>query len=137
MKLWSWSVVLAATACGGDKVTAPAPCDTYHGGIAAVSDSLPGSYTLTSLCQGVKPDLVPPAATGTVTLTATNFNASLTINAQQQPPISGTYTTSGETIDVNLGVTQLTGTFSLANNTLKVSGVAGTQRLSLVATRGP
>jgi len=71
-----------------------------------------------------------------VTLTATNFDASLTINAQQQP-ISGTYTTSGETIDVNLGVTQLTGTFSLANNTLKVSGVAGTQRLSLVATRGP
>ena len=136
MKLWSCCVALAATACGGDKVTAPAPCDTYHGGIAAVSDSLPGSYTLTSLCQGVKPDLVPPAATGTVTLTATNFDASLTINAQQQP-ISGTYTTSGETIDVNLGVTQLTGTFSLANNTLKVSGVAGTQRLSLVATRGP
>jgi hypothetical protein len=134
MKLWSCCVVLAAAACGGDKVAAPAPCDTYHGGIAAVLDSLPGSYTLSSLCQGVKPDLVPPAATGTVTLTSSNFTASLTVNAQQQN-ISGTYTTSGETIDVNLGISQLTGTFSLVNNTLKVSGVAGTQRLSLVATR--
>ena len=100
-----------------------------------MSDTLPGSYTLTSLCQGVKPDLVPPAATGTVTLTSGNFTASLTVNAQQQN-ITGTYTTSGETIDVNLGLSQLTGTFSLANNTLKVSGVAGSQRLSLVATRG-
>lgn len=136
MKLWCCCLVLAATGCGGDKVTAPAPCDTYHGGIAAMSDSLPGSYTLTSLCQGVKPDLVPPAATGTVTLTTTNFTADLTVNAQRQT-ISGTYTTSGETIDVSLGIGQLTGTFSLVNNTLKVSGVAGTQRLSLVATRGP
>lgn len=136
MKLWSCCVLLAAIACGGDNATGPAPCDTYHGGIASTTDSLPGSYTLTSLCQGVKPDLVPPAATGTVTLTTTNFTASLTVNAQQQN-ISGTYTTSGEAIDVNLGVTQLTGTFSLANNTLKVSGVAGSQRLSLVATRGP
>ena len=136
MKLWCCCLVLAATGCGGDKVTAPAPCDTYHGGIAAMSDSLPGSYTLTSLCQGVKPDLVPPAATGTVTLPTTNFTADLTVNAQLQTS-SGTYTTSGETIDVSLGIGQLTGTFSLVNNTLKVSGVAGTQRLSLVATRGP
>jgi len=127
--------VFAVAACGGGaKVTAPAPCDTYHGGIVAMPDSLPGTYSLTSLCQGAKPDLVPPTATGTITITHSDFTASLTIRGQSQT-ISGTYTTTGETISVNLTVTQLTGTFRLVNDTLKVSGVVGPQTLSLVGTR--
>jgi len=134
MKHLVFSVVLATAACGGDKVTAPAPCDTYHGGIVAMPDSLPGTYSLTSLCQGAKPDLRPPDAHGTLTLDATNFTASLTIQGQVQT-ISGTYTTTGETISVDLTLTQLTGTFRLAHDTLKVSGAVGPQTLSLVGTR--
>ncbi len=120
--------------CGGDKVTAPLPCDTYTGGV--LSGALPGTYTLTSLCQGAKPDLRPPDATGTLTLDATTFTASLTIQGQSQT-ISGTYTTTGETISVDLTITQLTGTFRLANDTLKVSGTVGPQTLSLVGARVP
>jgi hypothetical protein len=136
ISLWSLAcgVAIMAAACGGDKVTAPAPCDTYHGGIVAMPDSLPGSYTLTSLCQGAKPDLVPPTATGMLTLTQSDFTASLTIRSQTQT-ISGTYTTTGEAISVTLGLGQLTGTFRLANDTLRVSGVVGPQALSLVGTR--
>jgi hypothetical protein len=127
-------VVFGTAACGGDKVAAPIPCDTYHGGIVAMPDSLPGTYSLTSLCQGAKPDLVPPTATGTLTITHSDFTASLTIRNQSQT-ISGTYTTTGETISVALTLAQLTGTFRLANDTLKVSGAVGTQTLSLVGAR--
>ena len=136
ISLWSlaWGVAIMAAACGGDKVTAPAPCDTYHGGIVGTSDSLPGSYTLTSLCQGAKPDLVPPTATGMLTITHSDFTASLMIQGQSQT-ISGTYTTTGEAISVTLGLGQLTGTFRLANDTLSVSGAVGPQALSLVGTR--
>src|SRR5438093_13068052 len=80
MKRLLLCVVLVTAACGGDKVTAPLPCDTYTGGLlSGNTGTLPGTYTLTSLCQGTKPDLRPPDATGTVTLDATNFTASLII----------------------------------------------------------
>jgi len=131
---WGVAIMAAAAACGSDKATAPVPCDTYHGGIVGTSDSLPGSYTLTSLCQGAKPDLVPPTATGTLTITHSDFTASLMIQGQSQT-ISGTYTTTGEAISVTLGLGQLTGTFRLANDTLRVSGAVGPQALSLVGTR--
>ena len=143
MKLWSCCVVLAAAAvaCGGDKVTAPAPCDTYTGGIlSGNSGLLPGTYTLTSLCQGTKPDLRPPDATGTVTLDATNFTASLII---QGAPItfSGGYTTStpdGITINLISPLpAQYVGTYRLRNDSLAVSGTVAGQRLSLVGTRVP
>jgi len=120
MKRLLLCVLLTTAACGGDKVTAPVPCDTYRGGIVAMPDSLPGTYTLTSLCQGTKPHA--------------NFTASLTIQGQFQT-ISGTYTTTGEAISVDLTITQLTGTFRLANDTLKVSGTVGPQALSLVGAR--
>ena len=136
---WRWLGAIVATwvtvwACGGDKVTAPAPCDTFHGGFVAVGDSLPGTYDVRSICQGTKPDLVPPAASGTITITSTNFTADLTIQSQHQT-ISGTYMVNGEAIDVNLGLAHLVGTFRLRNDTLAVSGTAGTQRLSLVGVR--
>jgi hypothetical protein len=134
MKPLLFCVVFVTAACGGDKVAAPIPCDTYHAGIVVMPDSLPGTYTLTSLCQGAKPDLVPPTATGTITITHSDFTASLTIRGQSQT-ISGTYTTTGETIAVDLTLTQLTGTFRLANDTLKVSGAVGPQTLSFVGTR--
>ena len=124
-----------ALSCGGDKVTAPLPCDTYTGGL--LSGTLPGTYTLTSLCQGTKPDLRPPNATGTVTIDQTNFTASVTINATPTT-ISGTYVTSapdGITVDLSPLPAQFVGTYRLRNDTLSVSGAVGTQRLSLVGAR--
>ncbi len=132
MKVWSCCVVLAAAACGGDKATAPIPCDTYHGGIVAMPDSLPGTYDLKSVCSGMKPDQA--GASGTVTITGTDFTASIGTTTY-----SGMYTLSNpDGITVNLTSplpTQLVGTYRLRNDSLAVSGTVGGQRLSLVGTR--
>jgi len=138
MKRLLLCVVLVTGACGGDKVTGPLPCDTYTGGIlSGNSGTLPGTYTLTSLCQGTKPDLRPPDATGTVTIDQTNFTASVTVNGAPTT-ISGSYVTSapdGITVDLSPLPVQFVGTYRLRNDTLAVSGTVGTQRLSLVGTR--
>ena len=133
MKLWTYCVVLAATACGGDKVTAPLPCDTYTGGIIGTG-ALPGTYDLKSVCSGMKPD--QPGASGTVTITGTDFTASIGTTTY-----SGMYTLSNpDVITVNLTSplpTQLVGTYRLRNDSLAVSGTVAGQRLSLVGTRVP
>ena len=140
MKVWSCCVVLAAAACGGDKATAPIPCDTYHGGIVAVPDSLPGTYDLKSVCSGMKPDQA--GASGTVMLTGANFTASIT-NQGTTTTYSGMYTTSnpdGITVHLtNPAPTDLVGTYRLRNDSLAVSGTVTltSQRLSLVGTRVP
>jgi len=121
-------------ACGGDNGTGPVPCDTYTGGI--VSGTLPGTYDLVAYREGEKPSLVPPAATGTVTLTESDFTAAITIQGQSNA-LGGTYTTNGQAINVTLsgGAAQFTGTFRLRNDTLAVSGAVGALRLSLVGKR--
>ncbi len=140
MKVWSCCVVLAAAACGGDKATAPIPCDTYHGGIVAVPDSLPGTYHLKSVCSGMKPDQA--GASGSVILMGANFTASITSQGSTTN-YSGTYATSNpDGITVTLTIpasTQLVGTYRLRNDTLAVSGTVTltSQRLSLVGTRAP
>src|SRR5256885_4308786 len=122
MKVWSCCVVLAAAACGGDKATAPIPCDTYHGGIVAVPDSLPGTYDLKSVCSGMKPDQA--GASGSVILMGANFTASITSQGSTTN-YSGTYATSNpDGITVTLTIpasTQLVGTYQLRNDTLAVS----------------
>jgi len=140
MKVWSCCVVLAAAACGGDKATAPIPCDTYHGGIVAVPDSLPGTYDLKSVCSGMKPDQA--GASGSVILMGATFTASITSQGSTTN-YSGTYATSNpDGITVTLtspASTQLVGTYRLRNDTLAVSGTVTltSQRLSLVGTRAP
>ncbi len=137
MKLWSCCVVLAAAACGGDKVTGPAPCDTYRGGIIGTG-ALPGSYALKSVCSGMKPDQA--GASGTVTITPTDFTASITSQGTTTT-YNGTYTTGApDGITVTLtspASTQLVGTYRLRNDSLAVSGTVTltSQRLSLVGTR--
>ena len=135
MKLWSCCVALAATACGGDKVTGPAPCDTYTGGIlSGNSGLLPGSYVLRSYYQGTKPDV--PGGNGNVTIGPTDFTASI-----GPTTYSGAYTVSnpdGITVDLTSPLpAQFVGTYRLRNDSLAVSGTVGGQRLSLVGTRGP
>jgi len=135
MKPWLCCVVLVTAACGGDKVTAPLPCDTYTGGIIGTG-ALPGSYALKSVCSGVKPDQA--GASGTVTITPTDFTASIT-NQGVTTTYNGTYTTTNpDAITVSLTSplpTQLVGTYRLRNDSLAVSGTVAGQRLSLVGTR--
>lgn len=132
------AATVAAAACGSGSGTGtgPVPCSTYTGGI--VSGALPGTYTLKSLCQGMKPDLVPPNASGTVTLGVTTFTASIT-NQGTVTTYSGTYTTSlpdGITVTLTNPLPALiVGTFRLRNDSLAVSGSLGGQSLSLVGTR--
>jgi hypothetical protein len=135
MKHLSFCVAFAAVAlsCGGDKVTAPLPCDTYTGGVlSGNSGDLPGSYALRSYCQGTKPDV--PGGSGNVAITATDFTASIGAVSY-----SGTYTTSGlDGITVNLTSplpATFLGTYRLRNDSLAVSGTVAGQRLSLVGTR--
>jgi hypothetical protein len=136
MKLWSCCIVFAAAACGGDKTTGPVPCDTYSGGIIG-SATLPGTYNLKSFCQGMKPNLVPPAATGTVTITNVDFAASVTVQGAPTT-ISGTYTTSGvDAIIVTLAPTvQFVGTYRVTTDSLYVSGALGGQKYAFTGTRG-
>ena len=137
MKLWSCCVVLAAAACGGDKVTGPAPCDTYRGGIIGTG-ALPGSYTLKSFCSGTKPDQAG-ASGDIITITGGgDFTASVTSHGTTTT-YSGTYgTTPPDGITVHLMSplsTDLVGTYRLRNDSLAVSGTVVGQRLSLVGTR--
>jgi hypothetical protein len=134
MKYLLFSVVLAvaADACGGgNNVTGPVPCDTYTGGIIGTG-ALPGTYDLKSVCSGMKPD--QPGAGGTVTITGTDFTASIGTTTY-----SGMYTLSNpDGITVNLTSplpTQLVGTYRLRNDSLAVSGTVVGQHLSLVGTR--
>ena len=127
-------LAVAADACGGEnKVTGPVPCDIYTGGIIGTG-ALPGTYDLKSVCSGVKPD--QPGASGTVTITGTDFTASIGTTTY-----SGMYTLSNpDVITVNLTSplpTQLVGTYRLRNDSLAVSGTVAGQRLSLVGTRVP
>ncbi len=141
MKPWLFCVVFAAVAiaCGGDKATGPVPCDTYTGGVlTGNSGQLPGTYTLRSVCSGMKPDQA--GASGTVTITPPQFTASITSQGTTTT-YSGTYATSNpDGITVTLtspASTQLVGTYRLRNDSLAVSGTVTltNQRLSLVGTR--
>ncbi len=131
-----FALVLVAAACGGDKATGPVPCDTYHGGIIG-SAALVGTYYLKSFCQGMKPDLVPPAATGTVTITDVDFTASVTVQGTPTT-IGGSYTTSGDAITVTLGpAVEFVGTYRVTTDSLYVSGAVGPQKFAFIGTRAP
>jgi hypothetical protein len=135
------ATTVAVAACGSGSGTGPVPCSTYTGGkLSGNSGDLPGTYTLKSLCQGMKPDLVPPDASGTVTLGMTTFTASIT-NQGTLTSYSGAYATlNPDAITITLTsplAAQIVGTFRLRNDSLAVSGSLGGQSLSLVGTRVP
>ena len=142
MRVWSCCVVLAVVACGGDKVTAPLPCDTYTGGIIGTG-ALPGSYALRSFCSGTKPDQAGTSGDN-ITIMGTdaigNFSASVTSQGITTN-YSGTYSTTppdGITVHLTSPLpTDLVGTYRLRNDSLAVSGTVAGQRLSLVGTRVP
>ena len=80
------------------------------------STDLSGTYSLVSLQQGDNPVLTPPIATGTLILTATTYNVSITA-AGQQLVDQGTYQTNGNSFSQTGTLGQATGTFTRSGNT--------------------
>ena len=126
-----------AAACGGDKATGPVPCDTYHGGIIG-SATLPGTYDLKSFCQGMKPNVA--GASGTVTITSSDFTADVTIQGTTTT-YSGTYVTSipdGITVNLTLPLpATFVGTYRVTIDSLYVSGAVGAEKFAFIGTRAP
>jgi len=78
---------------------------------------LSGTYTLQSFQQDPNPALGPPIATGTLVLTATTYNVTISVGGQQAVADQGTYTTSGNTFSQSGTLGQATGTFTQSGNT--------------------
>ncbi len=104
------AVVLLVGCSGGDS-TGPAPSTDFS-----------GTYTLQSLtAAGLT--IVPPLASGTLTLTATNYTFDVTVTVPGQPTIhmqdTGTYSFSGASWTQNSSATgQTVGTYSKQGSTL-------------------
>jgi len=111
--------VVAGTACGSSGPTNP--------GLTAAE--LVGTYDLASLTLDNDPPLVPPEATGTLTLALSTYNVTLNLPNGTQVD-SGTWSVSGSTWTQSSSTQaiQEQGTASLSHDTLTVNlNAAGTQ----------
>jgi len=111
--------VVAGTACGSSGPTNP--------GLTAAE--LVGTYDLASLTLDKDPPLVPPEATGTLTLALSTYNVTLNLPSGTQVD-SGTWSVSGSTWTQSSSTQaiQEQGTASLSHDTLTVNlNAAGTQ----------
>ena len=111
--------VVAGTACGSSGPTNP--------GLTAAE--LVGTYDLASLTLDNDPPLVPPEATGTLTLALSTYNVTLNLPSGTQVD-SGTWSVSGSmwTQSSSTQDIQEQGTASLSHDTLTVNlNAAGTQ----------
>ncbi len=104
------SIVLLGACSGGDS-TSP-----------GTSTDFSGSYTLQSLTAAGM-TIIPPLASGTLTLTASSYTFDVTVAVPGQPTIhmvdAGTYTFSGSSWTQNSSTTgQTVGTYSSQGNTL-------------------
>jgi hypothetical protein len=111
--------VVAGTACGSSGPTNP--------GLTAAE--LVGTYDLSSLTLDNDPPLVPPEATGTLTLALSTYNVTLNLPSGTQVD-SGTWSVSGSTWTQSSSTQaiQEQGTAKLSHDTLTVNlNAAGTQ----------
>ena len=112
--------VVAGTACGSSN-------GSTNPGLTAAE--LVGTYDLASLTLDNDPPLVPPVATGTLTLALSTYNVTLNLPSGTQVD-SGTWSVSGSTWTQSSSTQaiQEQGTASLSHDTLTVSlNAAGTQ----------
>jgi hypothetical protein len=106
----SASVVLGASGCS-DNSTGP-------------SVNLSGAYSLVSIQFPPQPEIKPPDATGTFTLTASTYTLHL-VTPQGTLDDNGTYTINGSNWSQSSTITgQATGTYSLNGSTLTVNATA-------------
>ena len=113
-----------ALACGGSS-TGP------NQGLTPAQ--LAGTYDLVSITFQGTPTLSPPVATGTLTLSLTNYSVTLTLPTGQEVD-SGTYTVSGNTWTQSSTVqpVQSVGTATLSHDTLSVNVITFGMQVSNV-----
>ena len=115
------ALTLYAAACGDSSPTQP-------------STSLAGTYSLVSFTFVVQGQQQPvPGATGSFTLTATNYTLALTVPGQGTLNDTGTYSLSGSQWSQSSATTgQATGTYSLSGTVLTVDATSqGTETISV------
>jgi hypothetical protein len=106
------SATLGALGCSDNSTTGP-------------SVNLSGTYSLVSIQFPPQPVLMPPAATGTFTLTTTTYTLHLVVQGQGTVDDNGTYSINGSNWSQSSATTgQATGTYSLNGNTLTVNATA-------------
>ena len=101
-------------------VTAAA-CSSSTSNKGLTPQQMQGSYVLTSIAAP-SPVLHPPAATGTLALTLTNYTLVLTITGSGTQYDGGTYTIDGNNFTENSDSTgfNYSGTATLVNDSLNV-----------------
>jgi len=95
---------------------------------------LAGTYDLVSITFQGSPPLSPPAATGTLTLTLTDYKVTLSLPPDAQEVDSGTYTVSGNqwTQSSSVQPVQSVGTAALSHDTLSVNVTTAGMQVSNV-----
>lgn len=114
--------LLTLAACSGDDTTDPGTTD------------LSGNYTLVSFQQGALGPFTPttqPAATGSLVMTATTYNITVSIGGQVAIVDNGTYTVSGNSITQTSAVqpVQSVGTWTKSGNQYTIDVTAVGQRV--------
>ena len=110
---------IVLVACSDDDETGP-------------STNLSGTYALQSFQQAENPALTPttiPPATGTLVLTATTYNVSITVGGLPLITDQGTYTTNGNSFSQSGTLGQATGTFTQSGNTFSTDLTANGIRI--------
>ena len=121
--------VVAGTACGSSN-------GSTNPGLTAAE--LVGTYDLASLTLNNDPPLVPPVATGTLTLALSTYNVTLNLPSGTQVD-SGTWSVSGSmwTQSSSTQDIQEQGTASLSHDTLTVNLNAAGTEISSVWVKQP
>jgi hypothetical protein len=115
------ALALFSAACGDSSPTQP-------------SNNLAGTYSLTSFAFVVQGQQQPvPGATGSFTLTSTNYTLTLTVPGQGTLNDAGTYSVSGSQWSQSSATTgQSTGSYSLNGTVLTVDAtVQGAETISV------
>ena len=114
--------LLAIASLAAITVAAAASCSSSTSSSGLTPQEMQGNYSLTSFTTPPSPTLNPPAVTGTLILTLTNFTLVLNLGGAPPQYDGGTYTISGNTFTENSDSTGLTysGTAHLVNDSLNV-----------------
>ncbi len=106
------------------------PTSSNCNGNGGVAPSLVGSWSLVSITLGTN-TFTYPTASGTLTFTATRYDASVNLPGPVTQVDSGTYKVVGSSCIAEYtevaGNPQFSGSFTLADSVLSVSGTAGGQ----------
>jgi hypothetical protein len=114
--------LLAVSSIAAITIAAAASCSNSTSNNGLTPQEMQGNYVLTSVHSPPAPVLVPPAATGTLALTLTNYTLVLTITGSGTQYDGGTYTISGNNFTQHSDTTGFSydGTATLVADSLNV-----------------